>query len=117
MRTDVRIILKFRHGAPVPFGHVRHAELLVFARFNGYGVIETSPKAAITCLDLIRPRHFELIERYDPRYAAAVKQRLAVCAVVDEKRFITVSFAEVMPKQRENTVFGFNFRAQYAIEL
>ena len=74
---------------------MRHAELFVFARFDGNGVIKAAPKAAITRLFFIGLRHFEALERRDARHAAAVEQRLAVRAVVKEKDFIVVALAEV----------------------
>ena len=96
---------------------MRHAKLLISARFDGDGIVKAAPEAAIARLDFVRLRHFKVIERHDARHAAAIEQRLAVRAVVEEKRLVVIALAEVAAQDREHTVFRFDLRAEYAVKV
>lgn len=117
MGREVSFVLKFRHRAPIALGHVRHAKLFIFARFDGDGTVKAAPETAVFCFRLVRRGHFKVFERDDARFAAAVEQGFVVGAVIDEEGFVMRAVAKVVPQQRQHAVFRLDLRAEDAVEL
>jgi len=53
---------------------------------DGDGVIKAAPEPAIAFFRLVGRSHDELLQRYDGRMTVGIKERLAVRAVIEEKR-------------------------------
>ena len=113
----MRFPLEFRHGAPVPLGHVGHAAAGVFPLPDGDGVVESLPQQAVAGLRLIRRGHLEVLQGPDGRAALGVEQGLLVGTVVEEEPFVPVAVAEVTAQQGQDPVFRLDFAPQYAPQV
>ena len=106
--------LELRHGAPVAFGHVAHAEAGILPFLDCDGVVEPLPQEAVAGFRFIRRGHLEIRQGPDDRLAGDMEQGLFVGAVVEEKAFVVIAGAEVAPQKGQNLVFWLDFAAQDA---
>ena len=74
--------LKFRHGIPVPHGHLSPAAGGIVPLPNGNRIVKPLPKQAIMGLLLIWGCHLKLLQRSDHRLAAGVEQCLSMGPVI-----------------------------------
>ena len=78
---------------------------LVAAILDGYGVKKGFPEPAILRFLFIRRRKGQGIGLHDAGAAAAVKKQLAVGAVIQEKGFVGIAFAEIAAQKGEHPIF------------
>ena len=109
--------LKFRHGIPVPHGHLGPAAGGIVPLPNGNRIVKPLPKQAIVCLLFIRRRHLEVLQRPDHCLAARMKQRLAVGPIIQEKGVIRIAGTKVPPQQGKHPVLGLDLSAQNAAQV
>ena len=116
-RPEEVLPLELRHGAPVAFGHVAHAQAGVFPFLDGNGIIKPLPQQAVTGLRLVRRGHLEGRQGPDNRLAGDVEQGLPVGAVIKEETLVVKPGGEVSPQRRENPVFWLDFAPQHASQV
>lgn len=109
--------LEFRHGIPVPHGHLGPAAGGIVSLPNGNGIVKPLPKQAIVGLLFIRRRHLKLLQWPDHCLAACMKQRFAMGPVIQEKGVIRIAGAKVAPQQGKHPVLGLDLSAQNAAQI
>ena len=109
--------MKLRHSAPIPLGHIAHAELGIFPLLDSDGVIEALPQQPVIGLRFIRRCHLEISQRADDSLSCGIKQGFMVGAVVDEEFFVLIPGAEVASENGQHPVFRFNLAAQHPAKL
>ena len=117
MRFEIGFVLKFRHGIPVAFGHLRLLAFRIIALLDGDGIIKPLPKNAVIGFRFVGRGHLERLQGADDCLPGSVEQRLLVGAVIDEKCLLPVTGAEMAPQNGEYSVFGFDLTAQYTAQL
>ena len=100
MGSEILRPLEFRHGVPVPFGHMGHAAAGVFPLPDGDGVIKSLPQLAVRGFCLVRRRHLKMLQWEDHSLSVGIEQRLPVGTVVNEKFFVLIAAAKVAPQHR-----------------
>ena len=117
MRFEIGFVLKFRHGIPVAFGHLRLLAFRIIALLDGDGIIKPLPKNAVIGFRFVGRGHLERLQGADDCLPGSVEQRLLVGAVIDEKCFLPVAGAEMAAQDGEDPVFRFYLTAQHAAKL
>ena len=109
--------MKLRHSAPIPLGHIAHAEPGVFTLLDGDGVVKTLPQQPVIGLCFIRWSHLKIDQRADDSFSGGVKQGFMVGAVVNEEFFILIPGAEVTSKDGQYPIFRFDLAAQHTVQF
>ena len=86
---------EFRHRAPVAFGHTGVLTPGIGAFFDGYGLVKPLPQCPVVNLFLARQIQVEPVYVKDPGAAVGIQQKILVRAVIDEKRLVGATVAEV----------------------
>ena len=99
---------------------MRHAELRVLPFADGDGVIKAAPETAIALFRLVGLAcvvRMDHRQRYDGGMTVGIKERLAVCAVIEEKGLVVAALAEVTAQKRQNAIFRLDLCGEHAANV